>query len=396
MFDQTSSSITNNRWKFLSNSSEGFLSVDGVSIDSMAQKYGTPFYVFVESEIRDRIRTFKNAFDYPNVRIQYACKCNSNLEIMRIANEEGIDIDASSVGEIMLALMADFQPTQVTFTNLYKTEQDMVFASKIGVQAITIDSIEELERADRAASQIGGKMRIFLRFNPLIDYQDYTTRNQQYGIPMTSANDAVKKAVDSQNLDLVGFHFHGAYIKYKEIYFEAAKKLVELAVYTKENFGVEIKAIDLGGGMPYVGQPGSSFDIESFGKEFSLFFKKLIEDSGLNYPQLIFEPGKSIIMNAGMAVMKIISVKDLPEKKVAVLDGSCYSNLPDILVSNESYHIKPTTIYNPQDLEKVTEGGRSHSCFGMWSLQHSHGIKLQHIETRPDCYDKRKRRAENN
>ena len=147
------------RWRhFLSQDSDGIMYIEGVSVRKLQKKYGTPIYVFVEEEIRSRLRRFKNAFIYDRFRPQYACKCNSNLEVLRIVREEGFEFDASSVGEIILGLLADFEPEQITFTNLYKTEQDIYFASEVGVKAITMDSIEELERtialADRGHKNI--------------------------------------------------------------------------------------------------------------------------------------------------------------------------------------------------------------------------------------------------
>src|SRR3989338_8481264 len=102
------------RWEsFLSQDSKGNLFIDTISVNYLAKKYGTPLYILVEKEIRKRLRRFKKAFPYPKLRVQYACKCNSNLEILRIVREEGMELDASSVGEIILAMLADFKPKQI-------------------------------------------------------------------------------------------------------------------------------------------------------------------------------------------------------------------------------------------------------------------------------------------
>ena len=111
------------RWDYLTQTKNGALMIEGLSVHDIVKKFGSPVYVMVERAIRERFRQFKKAFPYPKLRVQYATKCNSNLEIMRIANEEGIELDASSVGEIILGLLADFAPQEITFTNLYKTEQ---------------------------------------------------------------------------------------------------------------------------------------------------------------------------------------------------------------------------------------------------------------------------------
>lgn len=133
------------RWSFARASASGELVLDGVPVSLIVRKFGTPVYVLVEREIRDRLRRMRSAFPYSKLRLQYASKVNSNLEILRICREEGFEIDASSVGEIILALLADFEPSQITFTNLYKSDNDIAFAAQLGVAAITADSIEELK-----------------------------------------------------------------------------------------------------------------------------------------------------------------------------------------------------------------------------------------------------------
>ena len=90
----------------------------------MQKKYGTPLFILIEEEIRKKVREFIQAFNYSPFKMRYASKCNSNLEVLRIIREEGAELDASSIGEIILGLLADFLPEQINFTNLYKTEQD--------------------------------------------------------------------------------------------------------------------------------------------------------------------------------------------------------------------------------------------------------------------------------
>lgn len=350
-------SIIKKRWNFLSANERGILNIENIPVDALSQKYGTPFYIFIEREIRNRFRRFKKAFSYPKLKVQYACKCNSNLEILRIARDEKVELDASSVGEIMLALLADFAPEQITFTNLYKTEQDITFATKIGVRAITVDSLEELNRIERVAEKLNTKINIFLRFNPFITYLDYSSKNHQYGIPINMSEQAIEKAATSPYLNLAGFHFHGGYIKYSKIYFIAAEELIKLAVYTKEKYGIAIKNIDLGGGIPFDEQYKETFTPEDFGEEFSAFFDNLLKKYQLEPPTLIFEPGKFIVMNAGMAVMKVISRKELADKNIVVVDGSCYSVIPDRLVDNAEYNVIPATKLDDAETEILTIAG---------------------------------------
>lgn len=316
--------------------------VSGVNVSDLARDFGTPLYVLAESEIRSRFRRFRKAFPYPKLEVQYAAKCNSNLEILRIAREEGAEIDASSVGEIMLALIADFRPGQITFTNLYKSEQDIAFAARVGVKAITIDAIEEIGRVAQVGRKLGKKIPVFLRVNPEIRLGSYSTMYHKYGIPIRQMEDAIDQTVASEWCELVGLHFHGSYISNPKVYFLAAEKLVKLAAYCRK-MGAELRYIDLGGGFPVEHEPGHKcFKPEDMGAAFVRHFEGLLSKYAIGaQTTLIFEPGKFMVANAGVGLMKVVSVKELNKKKVAITDGSTYAFLPDVLAMDWHYEILP-------------------------------------------------------
>ncbi len=354
------------RWRhFLSQDREGILHIEGVSVRELQKKYGTPLYVFVEEEIRYRLRKFKKSFDYPKFKPQYACKCNSNLEVLRIVREEGFEFDASSVGEIILGLLADFEPDQISFTNLYKTEQDIFFAATVGVKAITVDSLEELQKVINVAGKQRKEIPIMLRVNPLIQDGRFSTKTQKYGIPYHDLRGAIDKTLKCPYVRLRGFHFHGSYAHSPKGYYLAAKKMMNLVKYANE-LGVTIDMFDLGGGFPpeapKVYRPGKYFEPEDFGPHFVKFFTALFEKEGLQKPTLIFEPGKSIVATAGVGVIKIIAIKNLGKKDVAITDSSTYSMFPDILVSKASYDILPATDMNLRRTHKYEIVGATCDC----------------------------------
>ena len=322
------------------------MTIEGLPVTELLKKHGTPLYVMVERKIRERIRQFKKAFPYPKLRVQYASKCNSNLEIMRIANQEGIELDASSTGEIILALLADFLPHEITFTNLHKSPQDITFASRIGVQAITADSIEDLELIASVGKKLRKKIRIFLRFNPIIDLGSYSTRKLQYGIPYSLYKKAVDIAVKSPYLDPVGLHFHGSYISNPKVYFLAAKKLFKIVEYALNNYNVRMKYIDLGGGFPVSLGDEEVFQPSDMGKKFSDFFLRQIYRLNLPLPTLIFEPGKFIVQHAGVGLVSVVSKKKAQRLQTLIVDGSTYAFLPDPLIYGAEYEVLPATKMN--------------------------------------------------
>ncbi|HIH43096.1 TPA: diaminopimelate decarboxylase [Candidatus Woesearchaeota archaeon] len=333
------------RWSWLSQSKKGIMYIDGISVTDLINKYGTPLYVVVERELRSRLRRFKSSFPYPNLRPQYACKCNSNLEIMRIAREEGFELDASSVGEIILALLADFKPHEITFTNLYKTEQDIMFAAKVGVQAITVDSIEEIKRVAAVGEKVKTKIRLFIRVNPMIEFRGYTTKNHKYGIPYGVAKKAIDIAINSPNIDLIGLHFHGSNMDYPKSYYLGMGKLLRLAKYCKEK-GVTIRFVDMGGGFPVQYNNENIYVPEDMGKIFVRKFLKLLDKYQLEKPVLVFEPGKFIVANTGIGLTRVISKKRLKKQKIIITDGSTYAFLPDVIVDDRFYDVLPANKMN--------------------------------------------------
>lgn len=354
------------RWKhFLSQDKIGDLLIEGVNIKEIVKKYGSPLYVIVEEEVREKCRAFKKGFDYTPFRPQYACKCNSNLEVLRIVRDEGFDFDASSVGEIILGLLADFRPEQITFTNLYKTKKDILFALEIGVAAITIDSIEELDTAIEAGNQIKKTVPLMLRINPMIKDGNFSTKKQQYGIPYTYAKKAIEKIRDNPIIRLKGFHFHGSYAHNFKGYFLAAKKIAKLAVFAKQN-GLLIEMLDFGGGFPVEAPkiycPGKYFTAKEFGEKFSPFFRKLCLENELGNPTLVFEPGKSIVANAGIGIISVISNKKLETKDLIITDGSCYSMFPDVLISHCDYELLPGNKMRTKSTHKYDIAGCTCDC----------------------------------
>ncbi|MFA6383215.1 MAG: hypothetical protein WCX17_02230 [Parcubacteria group bacterium] len=182
------------RWKhFLSQDVDGILLIEGVGVIDLQKKYGTPLFILIEEEIRAKVREFIHAFDYVPFKMRYASKCNSNLEVLRIIREEGAELDASSIGEIILGLLADFLPEQINFTNLYKTEQDIMFAASVGVHSITLDSLEELDMAVTISEKFKKSIPIMVRVNPMIHEGKYNTQHQQYGIPHAYIRGGVDK-----------------------------------------------------------------------------------------------------------------------------------------------------------------------------------------------------------
>ncbi len=348
------------RWsEFLSQDSRGMLMIEGVPIDDIVQKYGTPLYVMVESEIRRRLRRFKKVFG-SDIGLQYAVKCNSNLEILRIVREEGFELDCSSVGELILGLLADFKPKQLTFTNLFKSEQDIHFAAKIGVQSITADSIEEIEHIAKTAKKLKKHIDTVIRVNPMIQIGTYSTRGNKYGIPIGYIDRAIDMARKSPYVDFQGFHFMGGYVHSPGVFKAAARTFVKL-IKRCEDKGIRVKSLSLGGGFPAAIGDEHAFPIEEM-RDFPKYFQQLLIRTGIqNPPHLIFEPGKSIVMNAGLGLMRVISKKRLGiDSRMVIADGSTYNFIPDALIQGGiKYDVLPASKLRSPRIHTVTIAGNT-------------------------------------
>lgn len=358
------------RWEsFLSQDKRGMLMIEGVPVDQIVAKYGTPIYVMVESEIRKRAQRFKKVFG-PDISLQYAAKVNSNLEILRVLREEGFDLDCSSVGELILGLLADFKPKQLTFTNLYKTPQDLHFAAKIGIQSITADSLEEIADIAKTAKKLKKHIDTVIRVNPMLQVGTYSTKGNKYGIPIGYIDRAIDLVRASPYVDFQGFHFHGGYVYHPRVYKAAARTFVKLIKRCQDR-GIRIKTLSLGGGFPASIGNEHSFPIEDM-KDFPRYFKRLCERMGITQPfRLIFEPGKGLTLNAGIGLMRVISKKRLGVKhRMVIADGSTYNFVPDfftILQEGITYDILPASQMNSRRIHKVTIAGNTCDCWDLIS-----------------------------
>jgi diaminopimelate decarboxylase len=354
------------RWaNFLSQDKRGMLMVEGVPVDQLVQKYGTPLYVMSEREIRDRCRRFKKVFG-PNIGLQFAVKCNSNLEILRIVREEGFDLDCSSVGELILGLLADFKPRQLMLTNLYKSEQDLHFAARMGIQAITADSIEEIEHIAATAKKLKKHIDTMIRVNPMMQVGSYSTKGNKYGIPIGYIDRAIDLACSSPYVDFQGFHFMGGYVYQTRVFKAAARAFVKLIKRCQDR-GVRVQRLSLGGGFPAAIGDQEAFPIEDM-KDFPAYFQRLLDRHGINHQvRLIFEPGKSIVLNSGIGLMKVIAKKRLGKnKRMVIADGSSYNFIPDALVQTDiRYDVLPASKMNSPRIHTVTVAGNTCDC---WDL----------------------------
>ncbi len=324
----------------LSVNAAGHLCFAGYDVCDLAHEYGTPCYLMDEERIRRNCRTYltaaKQAFD-GNCRIMYASKAAAFKRIYEIMREEGMNVDVVSCGEIHTAKSAGFPMENAFFHSNNKTDEDIRFALKNGVGYFVGDNLEEL----RALEQIGGEMncrpKVLLRLTPGIDTHTFdavdTGRvDSKFGFAIKTgqAVEALELTLGLKNVDLVGFHCHvGSQLFDSDVYFRSAEIMLEFMAFAKEKYGYKAEMLDLGGGygVKYVESDGD-IDIADNIRQVGEYVREAVARFGLKMPSIGFEPGRSIVADAGLTLYSVGSLKKIPGfLNYVSIDGGMSDNI---------------------------------------------------------------------
>jgi diaminopimelate decarboxylase len=321
---------------------DGALLCDGAPIAELAERHGTPLYVYSAATIVARYRAVDDAFrSYPHA-IHYALKANSTLAIARLLRSLGACADANSGGEIDVALRAGFIPPQIVFTGVGKTDAELAQAIDLGVKTINAESAGELERIDRIARERQTRARVALRVNPNIDARSHPhistgLQRNKFGIAIGDVRELTRGVRSQNGLDVVGLHVHvGSQIVDLEPLRRAAEALVSLSAELRDD-GVTIDHLDLGGGLgiSYEGKPVPS------ATDYAAALLPVVRDSGL---AIILEPGRAIVGPAGALVSRVIDVKPQAGGKLFVILDAGMTELIRPMLYNAFHRIEPVTL----------------------------------------------------
>jgi diaminopimelate decarboxylase len=298
----------------------GALYCDDVPLDEIAASEGTPVYVYSASVITARYRAIVDAFSsYPH-SLHYALKANSTLAIARLLRSLGAGADANSGGEIDVALRAGFIPSQIVFTGVGKTSQELAQAIDLGVMTINAESPGEIERIDALASERQVRARVALRVNPDIDAKSHPhistgLKTNKFGVPIDAVREICRRFAGADGVEVVGLHIHvGSQITDLEPLRKASEAIVALARELRDG-GVPIDHVDLGGGL------GVSYDGSAVPDAEQYAAALLPAVRGSNF-KLLLEPGRNIIAPAGVLLSRVIDVKEQPDGRLfAILDA---------------------------------------------------------------------------
>ena len=214
-------------------------------------------------------------------------------------------------------------------------------------------------------TKLGGESpSVTIRVNLMLEIGNYSTKGNKYGIPINYLDHAMDIVQKSPYLDFYGFHFHGGYVHNPRVYTAAARAMVKL-VKKCYNRGLKPRFVSLGGGFPAAIGDENAFEVERM-KNFPTYFKRLLQSYELPPIELAFEPGKSIVLNAGIGLMRVISKKKLGRKRFVIADGSTYNFIPDALVQPDlKYDILPADKLKSPRIHRVIIAGNTCDC---WDL----------------------------
>lgn len=299
---------------------ESGLHCDGVSVQSIVEKVGTPVYLYSARAIREGYSAIDDAFAaYPHA-IHYALKANSTLAIARLLKALGSRADANSGGEVAVAMRAGFAAGDIVFTGVGKTREELQFAVAQGVGTINAESAGELDRIGEVARALGREARVALRVNPDIDARSHPNistglKTNKFGVALQDARAIYAAHLGTKGLRLAGVHIHiGSQITTAEPLRRAADALVSLALVLRDA-GVPLEHVDLGGGLgiAYEGQQVLS------AAEYAAAVIPELQRAGI---PVVLEPGRAIVARSGALVSCVVDTKRYPDgRQFAVLDA---------------------------------------------------------------------------
>ena len=298
----------------------GALKIEGVSVATLVKQYGTPSYIYSKQAILDAYHAYSDSFTEIAHQICYAVKANSNLAVLGILARVGAGFDIVSAGELARVIAAGGDPKKVVFSGVGKRADDIRFALETGIGCFNVESDSELELIQSVAAQLDKSASISLRVNPNVDakthpYISTGLKDNKFGISHERALEVYQQAAQMPNINIQGIDCHiGSQLTEVAPFIDALDKLIELIDDLRAN-GIELSHIDLGGGLGVQYIDESPISIADFAATLLPKLKAL----GL---KVYFEPGRSIVANAGVLLTRVDVLKPTQYKNFAIDDAA--------------------------------------------------------------------------
>ncbi|NOT12991.1 MAG: diaminopimelate decarboxylase [Methylococcaceae bacterium] len=316
------------------------LFAEDIAVQDIIYKYGSPCYIYSRATLERHWNAFDKAFaDQPHL-ICYAVKANSNIAILNVLARLGSGFDIVSLGELKRVLIAGGSPDKIVFSGVGKREDEILSALKVGIRCFNIEVSGELDRINALAGQLGMKAPVSFRVNPDVDakthpYISTGLKENKFGIDIQQALTEYRRAASMANINVKGIDCHiGSQLTETRPFLDALDRVLELVDVLKSE-GIHLHHLDLGGGL------GIRYKNEE-PPEPSEYIQAVLARLGKHDFEILMEPGRAIVGNAGILVTQVEYLKPTANKNFAIVDAamndlmrpSLYSAWQDIISVN--------------------------------------------------------------
>jgi diaminopimelate decarboxylase len=328
---------------------DGVLFAEEVSVTELAKQYGTPLYIYSAATFKRHFKAFDSAFDALDHLTCFSVKANSNLSVLKMLAQEGAGMDIVSGGELYRALQAGVDASRIVYSGVGKRDSEIRDALEARILMFNVESLAELERINQVAGEMGTTARVSFRINPDVDPQTHPyistgMQKNKFGLDIEMSMEAYKRAAELENIEPVGMDCHiGSQLTSLDPFLEALDKLLAFHARLKD-IGIEIKYLDLGGGLGIPYNKEEPPHPAEFGKALSDKLK------GLKL-KVILEPGRVIAGNAGILVTEVVYTKSNPTKNFLIVDAA----MNDL--------IRPSLYGSYHRIDEVEHKGRDSKVF---------------------------------
>jgi len=351
--------------------SDGRLELGGIDVAALADEYGTPLYVYDEDELRDRCRAYRDTFATEDGRanVSYAAKAFLCGAMARVVDDEGLELEVASGGELHVALHAGFPPARMVLHGNNKSDAELRAALGGGVGRVVVDGFDELDRIEQLVTDGLPRPRVLLRVTPGVEAHTHEhiatgADDSKFGFSVVSgaALDAARRAAASDAFDFLGFHCHiGSQILALDAFDDAAAVMARLAADAVAATGHPVEELNLGGGLgvAYVADDLAELPgIATFGAAVRAAHDRVCKAAGLDpVPRLTVEAGRSIVATAGLTLYRVGAVKVVPGHRTYVaVDGGMSDNPRPITYGARYEAFLPARVTSPRTLTATVAG----------------------------------------
>lgn len=331
---------------------DGVLHAENNNLYDLAQKFGTPLYVYSKAKFIQHYQAMHQAFSYIDHQICFAVKSNSNLAVLNVLAKQGAGFDIVTGGELARVLAAGGDASKIVYSGLSKSEADIAKALEVGIACFNVESFAELDRLNKVAGEMGKKAPISLRVNPDVDakthpYISTGLKENKFGVPSDEVIKTYQYAQTLPHLDIVGIDCHiGSQLTEVQPFVDALQR-IKLWIEQLKDLGIQLKHIDIGGGLGVTYTDETPPSVE----EYANAVRPLLQEIGL---KVYMEPGRSISANAGILLTTVDALKPTQYRNFAIVDAA----MNDL--------IRPALYSSVMDIQQVKPA--QHSDVKQWDI----------------------------